>query len=74
MLPRVLRFDPGREGAQRGLDAVAELVEDLTGVVVDGLLGEDRLVGIALLSVSRMASVVAPPPSSSFFSSSSAMY
>ena len=45
----VLRFDPGREGAQRRLDALPELVEHLGGVAVNRLLGEDRLVGVALL-------------------------
>ena len=34
---------------ERGLDALPELIEHLVGVVVDRLLGEDRLVGVALL-------------------------
>ena len=69
----VLRLDPGRERAQRRLDALPEGVERLRGVVVDGLLGQHRLVGIALLWSRGWPRTVAPSSSSSSFSSFSAI-
>src|SRR5262249_31101861 len=47
--PVIVRLDPGHEAVERVFHALAEGLQDLFGVGVNGLLGEGRLVGVALL-------------------------